>query len=78
MSDFADQVIGLVRDQLRRHPAFVGVTRDEFDNAVLADLECDIRRGFEEWTDEVVREAMLEEMKAEKKKKRNTKRRAAA
>ena len=53
--DFADYVIDLVRDLLQRHPAFAGVTRDEFDNNILADLECTIRENIEDWDDEIER-----------------------
>jgi hypothetical protein len=44
MSDLAEYITGLVREQLKRMPAFAGATRDTFDNYVLADLEDAIRR----------------------------------
>jgi hypothetical protein len=46
MSDFADYVVDL-REQLRRMPAFKGVTRDDFDNDIFADLERDMRDALE-------------------------------
>jgi hypothetical protein len=88
MSDFADYVVDLVREQLRRMPAFKGVTRDDFDNNIFADLERDIRdaleveiEGLEDAAyrcgrDDAEYEA---ELKAEAaKKKQNTKQRRTA
>jgi hypothetical protein len=55
--DCTDRVIDLVREQLRRMPAFAGVTRDTFDNHILADLERDIRGVLERWADGIERVA---------------------
>ena len=55
MTDFADHLLAHVRTLLKRHPAFTGVTRDEFDNNVLADLERTLRENIEDWDDQIER-----------------------
>jgi hypothetical protein len=56
MSDFADFLIGLVREHLRQHPAFAAARRDDFD-LYLADLENDFRHELEQQDAATEREA---------------------
>lgn len=83
--DFAEHVVGLVRGQLKQHPAFKGTTRDDFD-LYLADLERAIREDFEDEVAGIERGAYEEgrsdvefeiEMRAWEAKKKNKKRAAA-
>jgi hypothetical protein len=60
MSDFADYLLGHVRALLKQHPPFAGMTRDDFDNVVLADLERDIRRDLDDWIAEEIAEVRAE------------------
>jgi hypothetical protein len=60
MSDFADHLLGHVRALLKRHPPFAGMTRDDLDNAVLADLENNIRHDLESWIVETTAEIQSE------------------
>jgi hypothetical protein len=49
MSDIIDHLLAHVRDLLRQHPPFRGMTRDDIDNGVIAALESSIRRDLEHW-----------------------------
>jgi molybdopterin synthase catalytic subunit len=60
MPDFADHLLGHVRALLRQHPPFAGMTRDDIDNTVLADLERAIRRNLEDWIAETAAEIRSE------------------
>jgi hypothetical protein len=82
MSDFADHLLGHVRALLKQHPPFAGMTRDDLDNVVLADLESNIRRDLESWIVEAAAEIRSEveidleyeaEMKVAAKKAKRTK-----
>jgi hypothetical protein len=52
MCDLAEYITGLVREQLKRMPAFADTDRDTFDNIILADLENAIRRQLGGETDD--------------------------
>jgi hypothetical protein len=87
MSDFTDHLLAHVRALLRQHPPFARMTRDDIDNAVLADLENNIRRDLESWIVETAAEIRTEvemdieleaEMKAAAKKTTRAKPRANA
>jgi hypothetical protein len=72
MSDLADYVLALVRAQLKQHPAFAGVRRDDLD-VYLGDLERDIRCELEGWAGGIQRVAYedgradAEELEAERR-----------
>jgi hypothetical protein len=60
MSDFAGYLIDHVRVLLRKYPPFCGMSRDDIDNVVLADLESKIRRDLADWIAETECEVRTE------------------
>jgi hypothetical protein len=80
-----------VRRLLRQHEPFAGMSRDDIDNNILADLERELRRELEGWIaateyeirDEIEADLKYEaeyeaEMKAAAKKAKRTKSQAGA
>jgi hypothetical protein len=60
MTDLTDHLIDRVRCLLKQHPPFAGMTRDDLDNEVLADLRRDIRHDLDSWIAEAEYEMQAE------------------
>jgi hypothetical protein len=55
-----DQILARVRKLLKQQPAFAGVSRDDFDNVILADLESDLHHIIGDLIDDCIAEARAE------------------